>query len=297
MLNDINVVVDIDASANKVVATNIISAKLYGESMISMPKDLYIPPDALEVFLIAFEGPLDLLLYLIRKEGLNILDIPMAKLTQQYLSYIEQIRYTQFELAAEYLLMAAMLIEIKSRMLLPKINTDDDDDIDPRAELVRKLISYEAIKNVSMQIQCMPVYDEDFWIADVISPKIAHNPIFIDAKEILAAFKDIISRQKLFDNHQIIKEQLSVREYMTKTLKYLQQYNKQNNAINNANEANNSKKLSFYDIMLHNELKLNSESIVVYFLAILELVKEGFLTFSQSEAFAPIYLDITYEAS
>ncbi len=257
-------------------------AKLYGQPLTNLPKDLYIPPNALEVFLNSFEGPLDLLLYLIRKEGINILDVQMAPLTQQYLEYVEQIRHVQFELAADYLLMAAMLIEIKTRMLLPKLIIDiDEEQEDPRAELIRKLISYEAIKKVSLELQNLPICNEDFWLADIVQEKIGISPIQVDITEIVNAFKDLLKRQNLFEHHQIIKEQLSVREYMSKTLKHIQ--------IN--------KQTTLFDLISLNETNFTASTLVIYFLAILELVKEGLILFKQSQAFAPIYLDITYQAS
>ncbi|MFM2343880.1 MAG: hypothetical protein RLZZ210_488 [Pseudomonadota bacterium] len=261
---------------------NGVHAMLYGQPLTNLPKDLYIPPNALEVFLNSFEGPLDLLLYLIRKQGINILDIQMAPLTQQYLEYVEQIRHVQFELAAEYLLMAAMLIEIKTRMLLPKIaNDDENDEEDPRAELIRKLISYEAIKKASLELQELPICNEDFWLTNVIQEKISLAPIKVDVQEIVNAFKDLLKKQNLFEHHQIIREQLSVREYMSKTLKHLQ--------IN--------KQTTLFDLINMNEIDFSTSTLVVYFLAILELVKEGLILFKQSQAFAPIYLDISYEAS
>ena len=260
--------------------SNVIS--IYGQPLVNLPKDLYIPPHALKVFLSSFEGPLDLLLYLIRKEGINILDIQMTPLTQQYLEYVEQIRHIQFELAAEYLLMAAMLIEIKTRMLLPKILTDNEDEQeDPRAELIRKLISYEAIKKASLELQNLPVCNEDFWLADVIQEKINATPITIDVQEIVSAFRDLLKRQNLFEHHQIIKEQLSVREYMTKTLKHIQK----------------NQHTTLFDLIQTNEIDFSLSALVVYFLAILELVKEGLISFTQTKTFAPIYLDITYKAS
>jgi segregation and condensation protein A len=293
------------------IAINI--AKLYGEPFKVMPKDLYIPPDALEVFLESFEGPLDLLLYLIRKQGLNILDIPMALLTEQYLSYVEEIRHTQFELAADYLLMAAMLIEIKTRMLLPSIKNDDaEEEDDPRAELIRKLISYEAIKKASYALQELPVCYQDFYLTHVLQEKTPAALVQIDINEIVQVFQDLLKKQNLFEHHQIMREQLSVREYMSKTLKYLQAYqhdvnkitlvnllnyqlNEHNNHINNINHisstlntANNNKQdITYFGI----------SNLVVYFLAILELVKEGLILFTQNQAFGDIYLELSYHAN
>jgi len=258
---------------------NEFSAKIYGEPFIDIPKDLYIPPDALEIFLYSFEGPLDLLLYLIKKQGIDILDIPMYSLTKQYLAYIDQIRDNQFELAGEYLLMAAMLIEIKTRMLLPKSNAINIED-DPRAELVRRLISYEAIKKAAIEIDKLPVVDKDFWISDIYTKKSQELPANINLQDIVDAFKKILSRQDLFHTHQIIKEQLSVREYIAKTLKYLQAY----------------KNADFLVMIKNNDIQ-STQVIIIYFLAVLELVKEGLLTFTQSKSYSKIYLNISYESS
>ncbi len=284
-------------------------AKLYGEPYKVMPKDLYIPPDALEVFLESFEGPLDLLLYLIRKQGLNILDIPMALLTEQYLSYVEQIRHTQFELAAEYLLMAAMLIEIKTRMLLPSIaNNDEESEEDPRAELIRKLISYEAIKKASYALQDLPVCHEDFYLTHVMQEKIPAALVQINVYEIVEIFQNLLKKQNLFEHHQIMREQLSVREYMSKILKYLQ-----------GAQNNNQNKITLFNLLLY-EFELIAEptnvdinknttnnipnipsfgvsNLVIYFLAILELVKEGLIFFTQNQAFGDIYLELSYHAN
>ena len=181
-------------------------ARLYGQPLFKIPHDLYIPPDALEVFLEAFEGPLDLLLYLIRKQNFNILDIPLVQVTDQYLGYVEEIRSRNLELAAEYLLMAAMLIELKSRMLLPpKAKEGEDEAADPRAELVRRLLEYEKMKLAAQQINALPHHGRDFVQAQV-----------------QAAWRDIVRRAKLVQHHHISREALSVREYMSRVLKQLQ---------------------------------------------------------------------------
>ena len=199
-------------------------ARLYGEPLFKMPHDLYIPPDALQVFLEAFEGPLDLLLYLIRKQNFNILDIPMAGLTRQYLSYVDEIRVHNLELAAEYLLMAAMLIEIKSRMLLPpKKVAEGEEAEDPRAELVRRLLEYEQIKLASVHLNEVPQYGRDFLRAQVYIEQ-ALQPRFpqVDSLELQAAWSDILKRAKLIQHHKISREELSVREHMSMVLRKLQ---------------------------------------------------------------------------
>src|SRR4051812_6425352 len=199
-------------------------ARLYGEPLFAMPQDLYIPPDALEVFLEAFEGPLDLLLYLIRKQNFNILDIPMAGVTRQYLVYVEEIRGRNLELAAEYLLMAAMLIEIKSRMLLPpKKVAEGQEPEDPRAELVRRLLEYEQIKLASARLDALPVIGRDFLRAQVtIEQSLTTRFPDVDAVDLREAWLEVLRRAKLTQHHTITREQLSVREHMGIVLRRLQ---------------------------------------------------------------------------
>ncbi|MEO5696186.1 MAG: ScpA family protein, partial [Burkholderiaceae bacterium] len=199
-------------------------ARLYGEPLFAMPTDLYIPPDALEVFLEAFEGPLDLLLYLIRRQNFNILDIPMASVTRQYLAYVEQIRKTNLELASEYLLMAAMLIEIKSRMLLPaKKSADGAEPEDPRAELVRRLVEYERIKLGAAHIDALPLLGRDFMRAQVhIEQSLEPRWPDVEPDDLRQAWRDILQRTKLNQHHTISREQLSVREHMSIVLRRLQ---------------------------------------------------------------------------
>ena len=199
-------------------------ARLYGEPLFAMPQDLYIPPDALQVFLEAFEGPLDLLLYLIRKQNFNILDIPMAAVTRQYLVYVDEIRATNLELAAEYLLMAAMLIEIKSRMLLPpKKVADGQEPEDPRAELVRRLLEYEQIKLAAHKLNDIPQFGRDFLRAQVYVEQ-ALQPRFPDVSvvDLQEAWRDIVKRARLVQHHVISREELSVREHMSIVLRKLQ---------------------------------------------------------------------------
>src|SRR5437667_3526383 len=191
-------------------------ARLYGEPLFTLPTDLYIPPDALEIFLEAFEGPLDLLLYLIRKQNFNILDIPLADVTRQYLAYVEQIRKSNLELASEYLLMAAMLIEIKSRMLLPPKKSDDGSEPeDPRAELVRRLLEYEQMKLAAAKLDALPVIGRDFLRAQVTIEQ-SNVTLFPDVSlaDLREAWADILKRAKLNQPHHISREQLSVRAYL-----------------------------------------------------------------------------------
>jgi segregation and condensation protein A len=255
-------------------------ARLYGEPLFSLPQDLYIPPDALEVFLEAFEGPLDLLLYLIRKQNFNILDIPMADVTRQYLAYVDQIRKTNLELASEYLLMAAMLIEIKSRMLLPpKKTADGQEPEDPRAELVRRLIEYEQIKLAAARLEALPVLGRDFLRAQVVIEQ-SLTPRFPDVHpdELRAAWADILRRAKLTQHHTITREQLSVREHMSIVLRTLQ----------------GRRFVEFEELF---DVRRGTPVLVVTFIALLELAREHLLEITQAEAFAPIYVRLAYQAS
>jgi segregation and condensation protein A len=252
-------------------------AKLYGEPLFAMPHDLYIPPDALKVFLEAFEGPLDLLLYLIRKQNFNILDIPMAAVTRQYLAYVDEIRSTNLELAAEYLLMAAMLIEIKSRMLLPPKKTAEGQEAeDPRAELVRRLLEYEQIKLAAHQLNEIPQFGRDFLRAQVYVEQ-ALQPRFPDVHvvDLQDAWRDIVKRARLVQHHVISREALSVREHMSIVLRKLQ----------------SSRFVVFEDLF---DTTRGMPVLVVTFIAMLELCKEGLIDVTQAEAFAPIYVRLAY---
>ena len=252
-------------------------ARLYGEPLFKLPQDLYIPPDALEVFLEAFEGPLDLLLYLIRKQNFNVLDIPMAAVTRQYLDYVEQIRRRNLELAAEYLLMAAMLIEIKSRMLLPpKKAADGAEAEDPRAELVRRLLEYERMKLAAARLDTLPVLGRDFLRAQVAIEQ-ALEPRFpeVNADDLRAAWIDILKRARLNQHHKITREQLSVREYMSQVLKRLQ----------------GQRFVEFHELF---DPARGAPVMVVTFIAMLELSRERLLELTQAEAFAPIYVRLAY---
>jgi segregation and condensation protein A len=241
-----------------------IDARIYGEQLEAIPQDLYIPPDALEVYLEAFEGPLDLLLYLIRKHNLDILDIPMADLTRQYMDYVEKMQAIKLELAADYLLMSAMLIEIKSRMLLPK-----------PAELVRRLMEYEAIKLAAQRLDAMPQVGTDIMVAQSYFERISEiQPPEVSVDDLVAAWKSVLARASNFKHHKISREELSVREHMSHILRRLKEH----------------RMLEFsalFDVANDGIPKL-----VVCFLAILELAREGLLRITQQEAFTPIYLQI-----
>ena len=252
-------------------------AKLYGEPLFKLPNDLYIPPDALEVFLEAFEGPLDLLLYLIRKQNFNILDIPLAAVTLQYLEYIEQIRQRNLELAADYLLMAAMLIEIKSRMLLPAKKVDGEQEaLDPRAELVRRLLEYEQMKLAAFQLDTLPQVGRDFVRTQVyIDQTVVTRFPDVENADLQAAWSDLLRRAKLTERHTITREELSVREHMTQILRKLQ----------------TAKFIEFQDLF---ETSRGVPVVVVNFIALLELAKETLIEITQAEAFAPIYVRLSY---
>jgi len=252
-------------------------ARLYGEPMTRMPNDLYIPPDALEIFLDAFEGPLDLLLYLIRRQNFNILDIPMAQVTLQYLVYVEQIRKSNLELAAEYLLMAAMLIEIKSRMLLPKRQDDLIDEVgDPRAELVRRLLDYEQIKTAAVALGNVPQEGRDFVRPELFVEQGLAPPLpDVDPWDLQRAWLDVLRRAKLTQHHRIGRQELSVREHMSAILRQLQ----------------SQRFVEFGDLFLGQH---TVPIVVVHFVAMLELAKETLIEITQAEPFAPIYVRLAY---
>ena len=255
-------------------------ARLYGEPLFKLPEDLYIPPDALEVFLEAFEGPLDLLLYLIRKQHFNVLDIPMAPLTVQYLAYIDQIRARNLELAAEYLLMAALLIEIKSRMLLSVRKADTGEEVeDPRAELARRLLEYERIKLGARHLDAMPQAGRDFLSAQVLLEQSVEIRLpQVDAVDLRAAWADILRRARLVQHHRIGREELSVREHMTIVLRALQ----------------DRRFVEFQEMF---DPSRGVPVVVVTFIALLELAKESLIEVTQAEAFAPIYVRLAYRPS
>lgn len=249
-------------------------AKVYGQPVLEVPQDLYIPPDALEVFLEQFEGPLDLLLYLIRKENISVLDIPMAKLTEQYLEYVEMMRTQQLELAAEYLLMAAMMIEIKSRMLLPRPASADSIEEDPRAELVRRLMEYEQMKIASQNLNELPQAGRDFALVHVLFERQAAMRLpDVNIEDLKMAWLTILQRASITRHHKITREQLSVRSHMTRIMRILQSQ----------------------DYVEFDKLFTPDEGVpvlVVSFLAILELAKETLILISQEEAYAPIYVKL-----
>ncbi|MFZ2649207.1 MAG: ScpA family protein [Burkholderiaceae bacterium] len=255
-------------------------ARLYGEPLFALPDDLYIPPDALEVFLEAFEGPLDLLLYLIRRQNFNILDIPLADVTRQYLAYVEQIRRHNLELASEYLLMAAMLIEIKSRMLLPPRKVRDGEDAqDPRAELVRRLIEYEQMKLAAAQLDALPLLGRDFLRARVtIEQALAPRLPEVNPDELRAAWADIMRRASLIEHHTITREQLSVREHMSIVLRRLQ-----------------GRRFALFEDLF--DAGRGPQVMLVTFIALLELARERLLEVTQAEAFAPIYVRLSFVPS
>ncbi len=269
------IVLDPQAEADAVLA------RLYGEPLFAIPQDLYIPPDALEVFLDAFEGPLDLLLYLIRKQNFNVLDIPMAQVTGQYLAYVDQIRSTNLELAGEYLLMAALLIEIKSRMLLPVRKADTGEEVeDPRAELVRRLLEYERMKLGARRLDELPLQGRDYLLSGAQAELVVEEILpEISPDDLRQAWLSILKRAKLNASHKITREQLSVRDHMSQILRRLQ------------------------DVRFMEFTQLFSERvdqgdpaavIVVHFLAMLELARESLLEITQAEPYAPIYLRLTY---
>jgi segregation and condensation protein A len=249
-------------------------AVVLGEPQYQLPKDLYIPPDALEVILEAFEGPLDLLLYLIRRQNLDILDIPIADITEQYINYIQMMQNMRFELAAEYLLMAAMLAEIKSRMLLPRVNVDEEDEEgDPRAELIRRLQEYERFKQAAQDIDELPQLGRDVHSVKVDAPhkNLDLPPPDLDLKEILLALKDVMSRADMFTSHHIQQEPLSLRERMSRVLE----------------TVNSSTFTDFTDLF---DLAEGRPGVVVTFMATLELIKQQLIELVQNESFGTIHV-------
>lgn len=247
--------------------------KVYGEVLAKMPSDLYIPPDALEIILESFEGPLDLLLYLIRRANINVLDIPMAPLTRQYLTYIEAMRRHNLELAAEYLLMAAMLIEIKSRMLLPRPAREVDGEVnDPRAELVRRLVEYERMKAAAAQLHEIPLAGRDFeWVTVWVADKVVERQPEVSLHDLQLAWLALMRQVKMHQHHKVQREELSVREHMTLILRRLQ----------------GAGYLRFEQLF---DLTLGASGLVVSFLAMLELARESMVEITQNEALAPIYV-------
>ena len=266
------------------VVDTVALARLYGEPLFALPTDLYIPPDALEVFLETFQGPLDLLLYLIRKQNFNVLDIPMAEVTRQYLSYVDQIRMHNLELAAEYLLMAAMLIEIKARMLLPvKKAEPGQEPEDPRAELVRRLLEYEKMKLAAQQLDALPQLGRDFQRAQAFADLRIESALpEVSVEDLRQAWIDILKRAKLNAHHHITREQLSVRDHMTHILRRL-------SAV---------RFIEFTELFMERIAEGAAIAVVVvHFLALLELSRESLLEITQAEPYAPIYVRLAYTSA
>jgi segregation and condensation protein A len=253
-------------------------AKIRGEPFTDMPADLYIPPEALSVFLEAFEGPLDLLLYLIRRHSLDILDIPMAELTRQYMSYVEMMRATQLELAADYLLMAAVLIEIKSRMLLPRPRREDENEPeDPRAELVRRLLEYERMKKAAYALSEIPVAGRDYSLVEVyIDQALGEQMPDVHVADLSEAWRSILARARMTRHHRITREQLSVRAHMSRIIKALAPG-------------------TFVEFSQLFEPERGVPLLVVSFLALLELARESLIEITQQTPFDPIYVKLKSE--
>jgi len=250
-------------------------AIVQGQPYMQIPKDLYIPPDALEVFLEAFEGPLDLLLYLIRRQNLDILDIPIAEITKQYMGYIAMLDEMQFELAAEYLVMAAILAEIKSRMLLPRLQSDDEDEDDPRAELVRRLQEYERFKQAAENLDDLPRAGRDYVVAEAFMTEqhVVQIPPEVDLADMLDALRDVLGRAELFSHHQIQMEPLSVRERMTSIIDRL-------------------RKNPYMEFQFFFTPEEGRMGVVVTFLALMELTRECIVDIIQNEPMGQIYVKL-----
>jgi segregation and condensation protein A len=256
-----------------------VAAKVYGEPVIDLPHDLYIPPDALEIVLEAFEGPLDLLLYLIRKENLDIMDIQMAPLTRQYMEYVEAMRTTNLELAAEYLVMAAMLMEIKSRLLLPRPPSAAPIEDDPRAELVRRLLEYERMKKAAQGLDELPQVGRDViaisvWIEKTVSQRLPD----VNAADLAEAWRSLLHRARLTAHHRVTREELSVRAHMSSILRALKE----------------RRVVEFSELF---EPQRGVPVLVVTFLALLELARERLLEITQSAGFGPIYVKLAHAES
>ncbi len=248
-------------------------AVVQGEVLSTPPKDLYIPPDALEVFLDAFEGPLDLLLYLIKRQNLDILNIPVAQITSQYMEYVELMKELRLELAGEYLLMAAMLAEIKSRMLLPRVNNDEEEEHDPRAELIRRLQEYERYKQAAEDLDALPQQGRDTFPSEIEVPArgIEKRQPDLSMQELLIAFKEVLQRADMFSNLQIKMEPLSVRERMSIVLERV-------------------KGDTFVEFTRLFDCTEGRSGVIVTFLAILELIKGALLELVQAEPYGPIHV-------
>ena len=269
----------IEAQAAIPVPEQLPLALVYGEAVTEMPQDLYIPPDALEVFLEAFEGPLDLLLYLIRKQNIDILDIPVAEITRQYMGYVELMKVARLELAAEYLVMAAMLAEIKSRMLLPRSSEEDEEEEDPRAELIRRLQEYERFKAAAEDLDELPRLGRDLHVPRLEAPQARARMLLpqVELSELLLAMAEVLRRADMFESHQVTREALSTRERMSEVLERLR----------------DGHFVPFVQLFRVEEGRLD---VVVTFMAILELIKESLVELVQNEPFAPIHVRVRAEA-
>lgn len=253
-------------------------ARLYGEPISEIPADLYIPPDALELILENFEGPMDLLLYLIRKHNFDVLDIPMAELTRQYLDYVELVKVQKLELAAEYLLMAAVLLEIKSRMLLPRHAAATEEEADPRAELVARLLEYEKIKLGARELDAIPQAGRDFQVAHVwFDRKVVQLAPKVNTEDLRAAWLAMLARAKLNRHHKVSREELSVREHMSRILRRLHG-------------------VSYVEFCGLFNQNAGVRELIVSFLALLELARENLIELTQSGAFSPIYARLNHAA-
>jgi segregation and condensation protein A len=261
------------ASAEPLAAVHPAIAKVGGRPLLEMPRDLYLPPDALEVFLETFEGPLDLLLYLIRRQNLDILDIPIAEITRQYMQYVEAMKGLRLELAAEYLVMAAMLAEIKSRMLLPRPQETADEEEDPRAELARRLQEYERIKRAAEDLDSLPRMGREHF--EVLVPaqdlRGSKPPPAVTLLEVLQAFRDVLQHAEMFSHHRVQREPLSVRERMSRIL----------------GSVGGGDFVRFTDLF---DVQEGRSGVVVTLLAVLELVRESLLELIQTEAFGQLYV-------
>lgn len=255
-------------------------AIVHGKAYTQLPQDLYIPPDALEIFLEAFEGPLDLLLYLIRRQNIDILDINVSEITSQYMAYVDLMESHQFELAAEYLVMASMLAEIKSRMLLPRVSIEEDDEEDPRAQLIRRLQEYERYKKAAEDLDALPRVERDLFVARIQEQKMersAPDPV-VELQEILVALAGALRRADMFENHQIQREVLSTREKMSEILVRL----------------STERFVPLVSLLMREEGRLG---VVVTFLAVMELIKDALVDIVQSEPFAPIHIKARSQAA
>lgn len=263
----------VEARLNRAQQTEMPFAYVDGQAVTDLPKDLYIPPDALEVFLEAFEGPLDLLLYLIRRQNIDILDINVSDITDQYISYVDLMEAAQFELAAEYLVMAAMLAEIKSRILLPRTSEEDEEEEDPRAQLIRRLQEYERFREAAESLDEFPRLERDIHLASAEAPVMERElpEPEVDLKEILQAFATVLRRSDLFEHHHIQRDSLSTREKMSQILLTI----------------SDNQFTPMLSLLRKDEGRMG---VVVTFLAIMELIKEALVEIAQSEPFGPIHI-------